>query len=165
MKKTMNSLTKGRLRRTWALIPLLALASGAWAQTKVANETELKTALSNGGKAVYTASSYLPQVIQNAKASRDCNGVIMLTEDIILSSTININDGDNYTIDLNGHKLAIDDNWDALMQNSDVDAKVIYVDKGGTLTIKDGGKGGLITGGRSDKTNGGAIFNLGTLTV
>ncbi len=165
MKTKMISLATGRLRRTWALLPLLALACGAWAQTKVANESELKTALSNGGKASYASSSYLPGAIQNAKASRDYNGIIMLTSDIVLESTLAIENGNDYTIDLNGHKLS---HRVVKLEHQYITetpyGRVLEVRKGGKLTLKDGCGGALIADGFC-KDDGGAILNNGTLTI
>ena len=155
----------GRLRRTWALLPLFALATGAWAQTQVANESELKTALSNGGKVTYNSSSYLPGLIQSAKASRDYNGVIMLTADVVLESTITIENGNDYTIDLNGHKLS---HRVVMLEHQYITetpyGRVLEVRKGGTLTLKDGCGGALIADGFG-KDDGGAILNNGTLTI
>ena len=116
------------------LVLLCAVAQGAWAQTKVANERELRAAVQ----------------INNVE--------IQLTQDIALSNYLGIDNGITVTLDLNGHTLSRNPS-----AHSDM-GSVIRVEKGGTLTVKDssGNNSGKLTGGRS--TNGGGINNHGTLT-
>ena len=100
--------------------------------TEVSSETALKNAITNGA-------------------------YIKLTQDIVLSSYVNISDGNSVTIDLNGHKL--DRN---LSQRIDL-GNVIRVQTSSALTIKDskGDNSGQIKGGYD--SHGGAICNYGTL--
>ena len=71
--------------------------------------------------------------------------------------TLKVNTGYNFTIDLNGHTI----NRNLVAEAND--ASVIFVDEGGTLTITDSAGGGVITGGFA--TDGGGIYNKGTLTI
>ena len=129
-----------KLLKQLLLLFVLTIAgtSGAWAQTKVANERELRAAVQFN------------------------NVEIQLSQDIALSNYLGIGDGSDFkptvTLDLNGHKLSRN-----LSANNDM-GSVIRVEKGGTLTVKDssGDNSGKIMGGKA--TNGGGITNHGTLT-
>ena len=84
-------------------------------------------------------------------------GSVQLTGDITLSSRLNIASGKTVSIDLNGHTLQ------RSLEAAADDGNVIYVSEGGTLTISDGGGSGKIMGGWA--TEGGGIYNAGTLTI
>ncbi len=116
---------------------LCAVAQGAWAQTEVKTETELRAVIDVTGS----------------------NKSVKMTADIQLGSHLVIENGKNVTLDLNGHKLSR-----SLTDYAD-DGNVIRVEVGGQLTVKDSGgnNSGQITGGKA--TDGGGICNHGTLTI
>ena len=136
---------------------IMGVGSQAWAQTKVATDSELRDAITNGADIVVTA-------------------------DIMLSnSTLSIPEGATVTIDLGGHTLDRQLPW-----RGDGGGQVITVRSGATLNLSNGtlkgGWGGNAGGlsnesGRVNLTNvnitscsgddaGGGICNLGgTLTM
>ena len=120
---------------------LCAVVQGVWAQTEVSTEEALKEAIKWGGNGSYGPKS--------AK----------LAADITLSSRLDIVNGNNVTLDLNGHNLSR-----SLTDYAD-DGNVVRVEVGGQLTVKDSGgnNSGQITGGKA--INGGGICNHGTLTI
>ena len=146
---------KTRILLTFAL--LCAVALGAWAQTKVSTDSELRAAIQNNG------------------------ANITVTADIDLSnSTLSIATGTTVTIDLGGHTLDR-----KLTKRGEGGGQVITVRKGATLNLSNGtlkggwGRdgGGLvneegtvtltnvnITGNTADD-RGGGISNHGTLTM
>ena len=111
------------------MVLLCAVAQGAWAQTKVANERELRAAVQ----------------INNVE--------IQLTQDIALSDYLDIDNGLTVTLDLNGHTLS------RSLYAADIDGHVIWIRKGGTLTIKDS------SGDNSGKLTGGWAYNGGGINV
>lgn len=82
---------------------------------------------------------------------------IVLGSDITIGSSIQINGGKNITLDLCGHAL------NRNLTDLAVNGNVIKVFSGNTLTVKDssGSNSGQIKGGRA--TDGGGIYNDGTL--
>ena len=116
------------------MVLLCAVAQGAWAQTKVANERELRAAVQTN------------------------NAEIQLTQDIALSDYLGIENGITVTLELNGKTLSR-----SLGVLPRADGYVIWVKQGGTLTVKDNTYEyyGTITGGNAAK--GGGIYNDGTL--
>ena len=116
---------------------LCAVAQGAWAQTEVGTEAALTEVINGDGS----------------------NKAVKMTADITLGSRLNIVNGKNVTLDLNGHKLSR-----SLTEYAD-DGNVIRVETGGQLTVEDGSgnDSGQITGGKA--INGGGICNHGTLTI
>ena len=110
---------------------LCAVVQGAWAQTEVKSETELRAVIDATG-------SYKS---------------VKMTADIQLGSHLVIENGKNVTLDLNGHKLSR-----SLTDYAD-DGNVVRVEVGGQLTVKDGSGNisGQITGGKA--INGGGIYN------
>ena len=115
---------------------LCAVAQGAWAQTEVGTEAALTEVINGDGS----------------------NKAVKMTADITLGSRLNIVNGKNVTLDLNGHTLA------RSLSSAADDGNVIRVETGGQLTVKDssGNDSGQITGGKA--INGGGICNHGTLT-
>lgn len=91
-----------------------AVVQGAWAQTEVGTEETLTAAVEWGGVNGYGAKS------------------VKLTEDITLNSLLDIVNGNNVTLDLNGHKLS------RLLSSAADDGNVIHVESGGQLTVRDG---------------------------
>jgi len=136
---------------------LCAVAQGAWAQTSVSTDSELRAAIKNDG------------------------ANITVTADINLSnSTLSIESGKTVTIDLGGHTLDR-----KLTKRGDNGGQVITVRKNATLNLSNGtlkggwggDSGGLlneggtvtltdvnITGNTADD-RGGGISNHGTLTM
>ena len=114
---------------------LCAVVQGAWAQSEVKSETELRAVIDATGS----------------------NKSVKMTADITLSSRLVIDNGKTVSIDLNGHTLK------RTMEAAADDGNVIYVSEGGTLIISDGGGSGQITGGWAKE--GGAIYNAGTLNI
>ena len=114
------------------IVLMCMVAQGAWAQTEVSSESALTTAISGG-----TTIS------------------VKLTENIALSNYVDIPSSKTVTIDLNGHTL------DRGLSELTSYGIVIRVENGGTLTVKDSGTGGTITGGYD--ATGGGICVLGTL--
>ena len=115
---------------------LCAVVQGAWAQTEVKSETELRAVIDATG-------SYKS---------------VKMTADIQLGSHLVIENGKNVTLDLNGKKLS------RSLSSAADDGNVIRVETGGQLTVKDSGNNsGQITGGKA--TDGGGICNHGTLTI
>jgi len=90
---------------------------------------------------------------------KDLDLPITLTGDIQLTKAITVTNGQNVTIDLNGHTISR-----SLTEVSE-DGQVINVEQGGTLTITDGSANhtGKITGGKA--IHGAGIYNLGTTTL
>ncbi|MBO6216849.1 MAG: hypothetical protein J6N73_04280 [Prevotella sp.] len=84
-------------------------------------------------------------------------GSVQLTSDITLDSRLDIASGKTISIDLNGYTLK------RSLEAAADDGNVIYVAQGGTLTISDGTGSGKIMGGWA--TEGGGIYNAGTLTI
>ena len=111
------------------LVLLCVVVQGAWAQTKVANEDELRAAVQTN------------------------NAEIQLTQDIALSDYPDIDNGLTVTLDLNGHTLS------RSLYAADIDGHVIWIRKGGTLTIKDS------SGDNSGKLTGGWAYNGGGINV
>ena len=111
---------------------LCTIVQGAWA-TDVATEQELRIAVTN-------------------------NADIRLTQNIVLSDYLGIENGITVTLELNGKTLSR-----SLAGLPKVDGHVIWVKQGGTLTVKDNTYyyDGTITGGNAVK--GGGIYNDGTL--
>ena len=124
------------LARTAMTLLVAVLATTAWAQTDVATEAALNSAIAAG---------------------EESN--IRLTADITLNDYIQIGQSGTQvvTLDLNGHTLKRN------LSEVDANGHVIEVFTNGTLTLKDGSgnDSGQITGGRAN--NGGGICNYGTL--
>lgn len=133
------------MRHNLHLIILLAVlhffVQGAWAQVGVYDETQLREA------------------INEAKYN------IIIGGDIILNGEIAIEDNRNITIDLNGFTINR-----GLIEPA-IYGHVFAVTSGCSLTINDSGGSGMITGGYCDNSgygnsdSGGAIHNMGTVTI
>jgi len=106
---------------------LMAMAQGAWAQTSVSTDSELRAAIKNDG------------------------ANITVTADINLSnSTLSIESGKTVTIDLGGHTLDR-----KLTKRGEGGGQVITVRKGATLNLKNGTlKGGWGGGGNVREYSG-----------
>ena len=125
-----------------------------------ANEMESWSTGKDGIPSGWTVKNVFTYVTTEEELNNAITGganIIKLTENIVLSNYLGIENGVTATIDLNGHTLS---------RNSDTSddyGSVIRVEEGGTLTVKDssGNNSGKISGGKS--TNGGGINNHGTL--
>ena len=84
---------------------------------------------------------------------------VKLIEDITLSETVNVSNGKNFEIDLNGH--VVNRNIDEIVENG----HVFSVNAGATLTILDNSvaQSGTVTGGKA--TQGGAVYNADTFII
>ena len=71
---------------------------------------------------------------------------VRLTEDIVMTDAVTVNNGNNLTIDLNGHTLTAPEN-----------SRAFYI-RDGALTIEDGAGTGVIQGSGTVAGNGGAIW-------
>ena len=117
------------------LFALVGVAQGMWAQTTVSNETQLNTAIANGGD-------------------------IVLGDNITLSNRLEIDAEMTLSIDLNGYKLNRGNPTEA-----DGYGHVLIIGGGANVTIKDSRTGGTITGGNADAGGGIWIGNRGTVTL
>ena len=71
---------------------------------------------------------------------------VQLTEDIVMTEAVTVDNGNNLTIDLNGHTLTAPENSRA------------FNIQGGALTIEDSARTGVIQGSGTVAGNGGAIW-------
>lgn len=89
----------------------------------------------------YSEVSSLDQLTYTGNECR-----VLLTEDIVMTGAVTVNNGNRLTIDLNGHTLTAAANSQAFrIQN-------------GALTIEDSGSTGVIQGSGTVTGNGGAIW-------
>lgn len=89
----------------------------------------------------YSEVSSLDQLIYT---NNECK--VRLTENIVMTGAVTVNNGNSLTIDLNGHTLTAAENSQAFrIQN-------------GALTIEDSGSTGVIQGSGTVTGNGGAIW-------
>ena len=124
----------------FTLVLLLAIGQGTWAQTDVSSDDELRTAID---QADYSQGQMK----------------VRLTSSIAMGSLLDIKQGYNVQLDLNGYSL-----YRLNLQNADRNGQVIWVEAGGTLEIMNGASGeGHIYGGYA--YDGGGIWNDGTLTI
>ena len=116
--------------KLFIMVAALICATTAWAQTKVATDDELRTAIQTDG------------------------ANITVTADIDLSnSTLSIESGKTVTIDLNGHKLDR-----KLTKRGEGGGQVITVRNGGTLNLSNGTlKGGWGGAGGALVNEGGTV--------
>ena len=104
------------------------------------------------------------QGLQDAINDGDCAKVITLSDNITANSNqtrIEISNGDDITIDLNGKMLS------RARTSKDTDGHVIEVHSGGVLTVRDSSteQTGKITGGWANNGGGINIGDGGTLTL
>lgn len=89
----------------------------------------------------YTEVSSLDQLTYT---NNECK--VRLTENIVMTGAVTVNNGNSLTIDLNGHTLTAPEN-----------SKAFYI-RGGALTIEDSGSTGAIQGSGNVNGYGGAIW-------
>lgn len=120
-----------------SIMPAPAFASGGQQPETVIGQ-EIDRQNSSGD---YSEVSSLDQLTYTGNECR-----VRLTEDIVMTGAVTVNNGKSLTIDLNGHTLTAAANSQAFrIQN-------------GALTIEDSGSTGVIQGSGTVTGNGGAIW-------
>lgn len=120
-----------------SIMPAPAFASGGQQPETVIGQ-EIDRQNSSGD---YSEVSSLDQLTYTGNECR-----VRLTEDIVMTGAVTVNNGNRLTIDLNGHTLTAAANSQAFrIQN-------------GALTIEDSGSTGVIQGSGTVTGNGGAIW-------
>lgn len=89
----------------------------------------------------YSEVSSLDQLTYTGNECR-----VRLTEDIVMTGAVTVNNGNRLTIDLNGHTLTAAEN-----------SRAFFI-QNGALTIEDSGSTGVIQGSGTVTGNGGAIW-------
>lgn len=109
---------------------------------------------------VYYADNVDSEEVLRLFVEHGTEHTLYLTNDITLSGPITIRDGQDFTINLNGHTIRRN------LSSANASGNVFVVEQGGKLTIDDTSyeHKGMITGGWTTG-NGGAILNNGTLDV
>ena len=121
-----------------SIMPAPAFASGGGQQPETVIGQEIDRQNSSGD---YSEVSSLDQLTYTGNECR-----VRLTEDIVMTGAVTVNNGNRLTIDLNGHTLTAAANSQAFrIQN-------------GALTIEDSGSTGVIQGSGTVTGNGGAIW-------
>lgn len=121
-----------------SIMPAPAFASGGGQQSETVIGQEIDRQNSSGD---YSEVSSLDQLTYTGNECR-----VRLTEDIVMTGAVTVNNGNRLTIDLNGHTLTAAANSQAFrIQN-------------GALTIEDSGSTGVIQGSGTVTGNGGAIW-------
>ena len=125
-----------------SIMPAPAFASGGGQQpeTVIGQEVDRQNSSED-----YSEVSSLDQLIYT---NNECK--VRLTENIVMTGAVTVNNGNSLTIDLNGHTLTAAENSRAfLIQN-------------GALTIEDSIRGGVIQGSGTVNGYGGAILMNGS---
>lgn len=121
-----------------SIMPAPAFASGGGQQPETVIGQEIDRQNSSED---YSEVSSLDQLTYTGNECR-----VRLTEDIVMTGAVTVNNGNSLTIDLNGHTLTAAANSQAFrIQN-------------GALTIEDSGSTGVIQGSGTVTGNGGAIW-------
>lgn len=121
-----------------SIMPAPAFASGGGQQPETVIGQEIDRQNSSED---YSEVSSLDQLTYTGNECR-----VRLTEDIVMTGAVTVNNGNRLTIDLNGHTLTAAANSQAFrIQN-------------GALTIEDSGSTGVIQGSGTVTGNGGAIW-------
>lgn len=121
-----------------SIMPAPAFASGGGQQPETVIGQEIDRQNSSGD---YLEVSSLDQLTYT---NNECK--VRLTESIVMTGAVTVNNGNRLTIDLNGHTLTAAANSQAFrIQN-------------GALTIEDSGSTGVIQGSGTVTGNGGAIW-------
>lgn len=121
-----------------SIMPAPAFASGGGQQSETVIGQEIDRQNSSGD---YSEVSSLDQLIYT---NNKCK--VRLTENIVMTGAVTVNNGNRLTIDLNGHTLTAAAN-----------SKAFYI-QGGALTIEDSIGTGVIQGSGTVTGNGGAIW-------
>ena len=121
-----------------SIMPAPAFASGGGQQPETVIGQEIDRQNSSGD---YSEVSSLDQLTYTGNECR-----VRLTEDIVMTGAVTVNNGNRLTIDLNGHTLTAAANSQA------------FRIQGGALTIEDSIGTGVIQGSGTVTGNGGAIW-------
>ena len=121
-----------------SIMPAPAFASGGGQQPETVIGQEIDRQNSSGD---YSEVSSLDQLTYTGNECR-----VRLTEDIVMTGAVTVNNGKSLTIDLNGHTLTAAEN-----------SRAFFI-QNGALTIEDSGSTGVIQGSGTVTGNGGAIW-------
>ena len=137
------------------LLALVAFGQTAWAQTtaSVSNETELRAALNNNLTYInvsgdITVSSTDELVVGSPKVINLVGYTITCT-------------GSHFRVASGGSLLIKTDFDGQIVGRSNVDGRAIYIESGGSCTIQSG----TVKAASGSVTNGGVIYNAGTLEI
>ena len=121
-----------------SIMPAPAFASGGGQQPETVIGQEIDRQNSSGD---YSEVSSLDQLTYT---NNECK--VRLTENIVMTGAVTVNNGKSLTIDLNGHTLTAAEN-----------SRAFFI-QNGALTIEDSGSTGVIQGSGTVTGNGGAIW-------
>ena len=121
-----------------SIMPAPAFASGGGQQPETVIGQEIDRQNSSED---YSEVSSLDQLIYT---NNECK--VRLTENIVMTGAVTVNNGNSLTIDLNGHTLTAAEN-----------SRAFFI-QNGALTIEDSIGGGVIQGSGTVTGNGGAIW-------
>lgn len=121
-----------------SIMPAPAFASGGGQQPETVIGQEIDQQNSSGD---YSEVSSLDQLTYT---NNECK--VRLTESIVMTGAVTVNNGNRLTIDLNGHTLTAAEN-----------SRAFFI-QNGALTIEDSIGGGVIQGSGTVTGNGGAIW-------
>ena len=125
-----------------SIMPAPAFASGGGQQPETVIGQEIDRQNSSGD---YSEVSSLDQLTDTGNECR-----VRLTEDIVMTGAVTVNNGNRLTIDLNGHTLTAAEN-----------SRAFFI-QNGALTIEDSIGGGVIQGSGTVNGYGGAILMNGS---
>lgn len=125
-----------------SIMPAPAFASGGGQQPETVIGQEVDQQNSSGD---YSEVSSLDQLTYT---NNECK--VRLTEDIVMTKAVTVNNGNRLTIDLNGHTLTAAEN-----------SRAFFI-QNGALTIEDSIGGGVIQGSGTVNGYGGAILMNGS---
>lgn len=125
-----------------SIMPAPAFASGGGQQSETVIGQEIDRQNSSGD---YSEVSSLDQLTYT---NNECK--VRLTESIVMTTAVTVNNGNSLTIDLNGHTLTAPEN-----------SRAFFI-QNGALTIEDSIGGGVIQGSGTVNGYGGAILMNGS---
>ena len=136
------------------LLALVAFGQMAWAQTPVSNETDLRAAL-NDNNVTYI------NVIGNITTNSSDELVVGSPKVIDLVGYTITCTGSHFRV-ASGGSLVIKTEYDGqIIGRASVDGRAIYIESGGSCTIQSG----TVKAAVGSVTNGGVIYNAGTLEI
>ena len=121
-----------------SIMPAPAFASGGGQQPETVIGQEIDR---QNSREDYSEVSSLDQLTYT---NNECK--VRLTENIVMTGAVTVNNGNRLTIDLNGHTLTAAEN-----------SRAFFI-QNGALTIEDSGSTGVIQGSGTVTGNGGAIW-------